>query len=399
MIDRKETISILKSFIIGESDKNPIGFYIQGQGLPLYKNNKNILVPICLSAKKDTKISHYCNKFYSELEQGNFKTICPYGISLEYYKKDCILGSVGVFTQLNYQKDINSSQEIQKNLSRQSKKEVSKSLIESEKYVFSDSNSHSLTLDKFRRFLDTILSGRVSDSIRTLAHEILTPVQGALNDAYKINDMVKSSEEKDTSDLLIRNISSIESLSKRIQYLLTEDLTHDKGQLRKITVHDLIENICNKYVNVAEYKNVIFKTAYNKYNRLVEAVPDQINIVFNVLIENSVKYSFTGFDNKKNEIRISYGESGTNLEISISNLGCLITEEEIKERRIFQLGARGFHSNDKGRQGTGSGLFIAEKIVNAHNGEIRVTSEPIESQSDDPCGATTFTVSWPIYAT
>lgn len=398
MIDRKETISILKSFVAGEANGNPTGFYSATTGSPLYSDKKHLSISICAAGRKNPRISTFCRKFYENLPLGTSSAQCPYGITIEYVKKECVLGPVGVFVQKAFTKDTSSSLNILKVLPRQSKKIATIALEKSSQYTFLNTEPNLLIIDKFKRLLDTLLAGRVADSIRTLAHELLTPVQGALNDAYKIQDTFPRTKEKETIDLLIKNISSIENLSKRIQYLLVEDLKHETPHLRKITVHDVIHKICEQNKGIADKKLLELAGKYNPHHKQVEAVPDQAYILFSVLLENAIKYSFTGFSDKKNKITISYDEIGTNLEISICNLGCLITAEEIKERRIFQLGARGENSNDRGKQGTGSGLFIADKIIKAHSGKICVTSDPIEGQDNTVYGKTTFTVVWPIYA-
>ncbi len=57
-------------------------------------------------------------------------------------------------------------------------------------------------------------------------------------------------------------------------------------------------------------------------------------------------------------------------------------KDEIEQGLIFQLGYRGAFSGDKGRVGTGIGLYDALKTARAHNGDITIESIPTRSQND-----------------
>ena len=85
------------------------------------------------------------------------------------------------------------------------------------------------------------------------------------------------------------------------------------------------------------------------------------------------------------------------LKVSIKSYGCPITKDEIRERKIFELGYRGEFSGDRGRQGTGSGLYIADRIVYAHYGKIEVESRTTESPTGEEQALNIFSVFWPKY--
>ena len=138
--------------------------------------------------------------------------------------------------------------------------------------------------------------------------------------------------------------------------------------------------------------------SYNNGAKTVDAIPTQINIVLSNIISNAVKYSYKGMPEHKLEIKVDYKTYGDYLIIKIANEGCQITEEEIKDRLIFNLQYRGDFSGDRQRTGSGSGLYIAEQITKLHGGEIDVKSSfvggSIECNTDRY--RTEFSIKWPI---
>jgi signal transduction histidine kinase len=100
----------------------------------------------------------------------------------------------------------------------------------------------------------------------------------------------------------------------------------------------------------------------------VLADPGQIRQVLLILLDNAIKYTPAG------KIRISVTRQGSRAAISISDTGIGI-ESEIRQH-IFERFYRGDQARDRDQHGSGLGLAIANWIVEAHNGEISVFSQP-----------------------
>ena len=102
-------------------------------------------------------------------------------------------------------------------------------------------------------------------------------------------------------------------------------------------------------------------------------------IVFN-LISNAFKFTFEG------EIRVSLKEKDDRVELSVSDTGTGIPEDELEhlfERFHRVKGARG-----RSYEGSGIGLALVQELVKLHSGTVRVVSD-VERGS-------TFSVSIPI---
>jgi signal transduction histidine kinase len=100
----------------------------------------------------------------------------------------------------------------------------------------------------------------------------------------------------------------------------------------------------------------------------VMADPGQIRQVLLILLDNAIKYTPAG------KIRISVTRQGSRAAVSISDTGMGI-EPEIRQH-IFERFYRGDQARDRDQHGSGLGLAIAKWIVEAHNGEISVYSQP-----------------------
>jgi two-component system sensor histidine kinase KdpD len=94
---------------------------------------------------------------------------------------------------------------------------------------------------------------------------------------------------------------------------------------------------------------------------------DLIVNVLQQLLENAAKYSLPG-----SPIYVSAESSGTEVSVSVADRGAGI--DELEQALIFDKFYRGKDSRGS-VQGTGMGLAIAKAVLDAHGGNIRVTSQ------------------------
>lgn len=102
---------------------------------------------------------------------------------------------------------------------------------------------------------------------------------------------------------------------------------------------------------------------------VVLADPGQIRQVLLILLDNAIKYTPSG-----GKVRISVTRQGTRAAVSISDTGIGI-EPEVRPH-IFDRFFRGDQARERDEHGSGLGLAIAKWIVDAHQGEISVYSQP-----------------------
>lgn len=374
LISLKKVVQVLIPYIAAYANNSCLSVQHDSNTIPNYSISK-IHSPFCLYATRERQIGATCRIFYNSLQEGFAKQICPFGFDVLYSKTKIGGNHIIIYGILSFDDSIFSKSIL--DYPRATKKK-SKSEITKFEPNFDPDETYSFFIS-VTDILNTLLAGRVGASIRSLSHHLLTPLQGAISDAGNIEENINT-----TDDLvrLKKNLSSINETAKRIQILLAEQLEFKSNKVRRVAIHTYISDITSQLESVANKKRILFKNGFNNVSLTIEAIPDQIYILLQNLIHNALKYSHKGFENKHNKIETSYSSSkDNNLVINISNIGCGITKEEIESNELFELGFRGTLSDDRGRSGSGCGLYISNLIATAHKGKILVSSEPFGQKS------------------
>jgi signal transduction histidine kinase len=91
-----------------------------------------------------------------------------------------------------------------------------------------------------------------------------------------------------------------------------------------------------------------------------------IQLLFNNLIENAIKYSPA---DKAVEIRLKREDGRTRFEIIDQGNGI----PDAEKKRVFQKFYRSGHENTRSTKGTGLGLYLSQKIAEDHNTTIEIS--------------------------
>jgi signal transduction histidine kinase len=150
------------------------------------------------------------------------------------------------------------------------------------------------------------------------------------------------------------NVSKIEQGGMRYEFMPT-DLSKIAG------------DIAAEMKIPAESKSLELIQKIPKYdNFMVSADPVKIRQVFLNLVDNSIKYTASGFI----EIGLTREENSVVFYVKDSGIG-IAPETKTK---LFQKFSRGEGARVN-TGGSGLGLYLAAEIVKAHKGEIKIDSE------------------------
>ena len=214
-----------------------------------------------------------------------------------------------------------------------------------------------------------------ADLVSNISHELRTPL-AVIREAVSLHlDCISTgSMEKqrrllgiieEECERLINSVNKILNLSRM-------DAGMMDYHMEKCSLSPLIEMSASKIKPIAERKGITLEV--NLAGSLPHAGMDseKIGQALDNLLDNALKFTPEG---GKVSIGASLGKTSEHfsneeksfIEVSVSDTGCGIPEENIQD--IFDKFKK-LHG-----KGTGLGLYIARQIINAHGGDIWVKSE------------------------
>ncbi|MDA3954809.1 MAG: HAMP domain-containing sensor histidine kinase [Bacteroidales bacterium] len=215
------------------------------------------------------------------------------------------------------------------------------------------------------------LSQIKNDFVNNMTHELKTPISTISLASQMLKDDSIPTESKNL--VYISNI--IEAESKRLSYQVEKVLKtalFDQGQFklkrRNINIHNIIETVVKNFnIQVKSQKGELITKLEAKNPVLFIDEVHFTNIIFN-LLDNALKYSDT-----EPNITILTWQNKKGVYVSVVDKGIGIKKQE--QKRIFDQFYRVSTGNVHNVKGFGLGLSYVKKIVEAHNGNIRLKSE------------------------
>ncbi|MBU0613263.1 ATP-binding protein [Patescibacteria group bacterium] len=209
-----------------------------------------------------------------------------------------------------------------------------------------------------------------SDFLTVASHQLRTPtsiVRGMLSLVIEEKDL--SSEEREK--FISQAYEGINRLERIIHELLNAtELEGKKMKLdfKKTRVEDTIEEIVSNLSPLAEQLKV--KLAFNKPIRSISktlADPIKLKEAITNIIDNAIHYSAEG------EVEISVRRKQDQIIIEVKDTGIGMSKND--QRMLFTKFSRGEGILQIHPNGTGLGLFIAKKMLEAMGGTITAESK------------------------
>jgi len=196
-----------------------------------------------------------------------------------------------------------------------------------------------------------------------IAHEIRNPLSSIRGLAqFVYNSFSKTDERKEDLNTIIQEVDRLNKLV--VQVLDFAKLK--KPSLTRFSLNDLIRKIAELFKLEIKDKQVKFSLELSPDISQIQADEDQVRqILMNVIINAIQAISKKGEVKIKTEKALLKGEPTIKLIIEDSGIG--ITEKDFNQ--IFDP----FFSTKE--KGSGLGLSIVYKLVEAHQGEIKVESK------------------------
>lgn len=140
-----------------------------------------------------------------------------------------------------------------------------------------------------------------------------------------------------------------------------------KYQFSETDIKKIVSELYNEMLIPAQNKGLTLSFDFDdKEPYIINADTTKIKQVFLNLVDNAIKYTKEGF------VKIKLYKKTNRLYFSVQDSGLGVTPET--KKRLFQKFSRG-EAGKTNTGGSGLGLYIAQKIVEAHKGVISIESE------------------------
>jgi signal transduction histidine kinase len=202
--------------------------------------------------------------------------------------------------------------------------------------------------------------------IQNASHELNTPLTIIKTkiDVLKQKKSINKKEYMETIELVDSEIMRLSKITEELLTLSELEENVNKANLSQINIKRILEKMLKLFKNQISSKNLNLETSFDGDFEILGSKIQIEQVLFN-LIDNAVKYS-----TPKKEIEISLSNDKDNklLILDITNISEIIKEEDLPY--IFDRFYKTSAITDK--KGFGLGLSISKKIVENHNGSIKV---------------------------
>lgn len=218
--------------------------------------------------------------------------------------------------------------------------------------------------------------------INIAAHELRGPLQPILGLADEIRARQHHGKHGKLLSVILDSAANLQKLSNNILDVARIENKTLRLEKTNFDLNELITTSIQNFENELVHKpKLIIQAGRSSKHLLVYADRDRIDQVFFNLLANAVKFTDEG------TISISAKKRDNDVEVSIRDSGRGIDPEVLP--RLFTK----FATSGGGSKGTGLGLFISQKIVEAHGGQLYgINNEPHAAGG----GGATFTFILPI---
>ncbi|MBN2482738.1 MAG: PAS domain-containing protein [Candidatus Omnitrophica bacterium] len=214
------------------------------------------------------------------------------------------------------------------------------------------------------------LSKLKAEFIASVSHDLKSPLTSIVGYADLLIDLAKDNKNESQEQFA----HTIKDEGMRLAHMI-DDILHvaklesNSLQLKpeQVSIPEMIDEIL-KIVSGHD-KKFKFTTHHDDNFPHLWVDRNQVKRVFFNLVNNAMKYSPQG-----GEIKIFARCFADTIQVDFTDEGIGMSQEELS--RLFEKFFRVKSEATKGIKGTGLGLTIVKKIIEAHGGTVAVKSEP-----------------------
>jgi two-component system phosphate regulon sensor histidine kinase PhoR len=216
------------------------------------------------------------------------------------------------------------------------------------------------------------ISEMKSDFINNMTHEFKTPIATISLAADTITNPKVINDESSVKHFISMIKKENSRMDKKVETILQIAYLDKKEihfKFENLSLHNIIEHAVDTVSIIAQQRNGKINMKLNATEPVIKGDGEHLFNLVNNLLDNAIKYSPETLEitietkNKKGGILMSVEDKGIGMSKSVQS-------------KIFERFYRQASGNVHDVKGFGLGLNYARAIVDAHKGNISVSSEP-----------------------
>jgi len=214
---------------------------------------------------------------------------------------------------------------------------------------------------KEKEHLRTEKQASLDELTATFAHEIRNPIAAAKSLVQQMGEDPTSHENVEYAKVALDELARVErSVSHLLKYAKEEDYNFENVNLSSV-----LDGALTQMRSKLQANSIVVSRAYLS-GPTVRADADKLRQVFSNIIDNAIDAMESTTGERKLEFAIQNNGAGM-AAVRVRDNGCGIADDKIA--KIFNP----FYTSKS--SGTGLGLGVAKKVIDAHRGTIEVASK------------------------
>ena len=210
-----------------------------------------------------------------------------------------------------------------------------------------------------------------TEFVQNASHELRTPLAVVQATGELLLDHPESRivDRFEDVNVITEETKRLARLVDSLMELSLDDAGRAQPNRQPVEVDGLVRDVAALYEDFValQGKQVRFEPGFGG---TVPADADRLRQLLAIVLDNAVKYTAAG-----DEIAVTTGTQGQKCLLTVADTGCGIDPED--RERVFERFFRADKARSRATGGHGLGLSLAQSIVQAHGGTIRlVANEP-----------------------
>ncbi|MFT7695272.1 MAG: signal transduction histidine kinase, partial [Candidatus Latescibacterota bacterium] len=222
--------------------------------------------------------------------------------------------------------------------------------------------------------VESMAKMKMNDALRrelvaNVSHDLRTPlasIQGYLETIFMKENEIDEERRQQFLDIIYQNTTMLNRLVGELFELSKLDAHQSEPDTEPFSLIELAQDTVLDFLPRAEKQGVFLEADFSPELPFAHGDIAMVERVLTNLVENALRHTPAG-----GRIRLAITSTGDALQCEVTDTGQGISTEDLPH--IFDR----FYRAEKGRSNknsTGLGLAIAQKIIEAHGGQISATS-------------------------